>query len=128
MEFHYKILKISNNATYKEIKYAYRCLSKINHPDKVFTGTEKQKIEAGETFKQIKKAYDNLINPHSRKKYDDKLNKYWEKEQTEWIQGYDPYEKCLYYFNYKNRLCKWNLDDKTSIEHYKFLELGKYNN
>jgi curved DNA-binding protein CbpA len=82
MEFHYKILKISNNATYKEIKYAYRCLSKINHPDKVFTGTEKQKIEAGETFKQIKKAYDNLINPHSRKKYDDKLNKYWEKEQS----------------------------------------------
>ena len=64
-------------------------------------------------------------SPHLKTK---NINKYWEKEQTEWIQGYDPYENCPYYFNYKNRLCKWNLDDKTSIEHYKFLELGKYNN
>ena len=57
--------------------------------------------------------------------YEERKKKYWKKKKINWLECYDPYENCPYYFNYKNRLCKWDLNDACSEEHYKFLEIGK---
>ncbi|MBS1646361.1 MAG: J domain-containing protein [Bacteroidetes bacterium] len=62
----YHILQISATATQADIKAAYRRLAKLYHPDKNPLAEEK--------FKQIKEAYETLIDPAKRKKYDYKKN------------------------------------------------------
>lgn len=66
---YYSILQLQPTATSAEIKTAYRRLAKIFHPDK-----NSGSPAAEEKFKQIKEAYENLINPLRRKKYDDRRN------------------------------------------------------
>lgn len=66
---YYKILQVPVNATATEIKAAYRRLAKLYHPDKNAIP------EAEEKFKQIKEAYETLINTQRRLKYDAKRNK-----------------------------------------------------
>src|SRR5213080_5329280 len=60
---YYKALGISSSATDKEIKAAYRKLSKQYHPD-ANKGSE-------ERFKEISAAYDVLGDPAKRKEYDE---------------------------------------------------------
>ena len=67
---YYKILEVSSSATSAEIKAAYRRLAKLFHPDK-----NSGNPAAEEKFKQVKDAYENLINPLRRRKYDDKRNR-----------------------------------------------------
>ena len=62
----YQILQIQATATHAQIKAAYRRLAKIYHPDKNPFSEEK--------FKQLKEAYETLIDPAQRKKYDLKRN------------------------------------------------------
>jgi curved DNA-binding protein CbpA len=57
----YDILGLSKNATFEEIKSKYKSLAQQHHPDK---GGDP------ELFKQIKHAYEVLIDPISRTKYD----------------------------------------------------------
>lgn len=57
----YTVLGVSETSTQDEIKKAYRDLCKTHHPDK--GGDE-------ELFKKIKSAYEILIDPVRRKKYD----------------------------------------------------------
>lgn len=52
------------NATSGEIKAAYRRLAKIYHPDRNPQYADEEK------FKLIKEAYENLINPQKRARYD----------------------------------------------------------
>lgn len=59
---YYERLDLSPKASSKEIKKAYRALAKIHHPDK--GGDEDE-------FKEIQEAYDILIDPETRKMYDD---------------------------------------------------------
>src|ERR1700752_5385962 len=66
---YYKILQVPPTATSAEIKTAYRRLAKLFHPDK-----NSGNPAAEEKFKQIKDAYENLINPLRRRKYDDRRN------------------------------------------------------
>lgn len=65
MKTYYQILNIKENASQKEIKKAYRQLSKIYHPDKSSGSSNK--------FIEIKEAYDVLKNPSLKKDYDFKL-------------------------------------------------------
>jgi curved DNA-binding protein CbpA len=67
---YYKILEVPVTATSAEIKTAYRKLAKLFHPDKNLGSPA-----AEEKFKQIKDAYENLINPLRRKKYDTLRNR-----------------------------------------------------
>src|SRR2546421_6468966 len=60
---YYKALGVSPSATEREIKAAYRKLSKQHHPD-ANKGSE-------ERFKDISAAYDVLGDPAKRKEYDD---------------------------------------------------------
>lgn len=62
MSNYYDILGVSNNASYDEIKKAYRKLSLKHHPDK--NGGEDTK------FKEINEAYSVLSDPGQRENYD----------------------------------------------------------
>ncbi len=71
MEDYYQILEISPQASFAEIKSAYRILCKEYHPDKLPPGTpEKARQYIEERFKQISEAYSVLINEAERQKYD----------------------------------------------------------
>ena len=62
---YYEILGVSRTATEVEIKKAYRRLAMKYHPDK-----NPGDKEAEEKFKQINEAYQVLIDPEKRAKYD----------------------------------------------------------
>lgn len=58
----YEVLGVVRKATDKEIRSAYRGLSARYHPDKENGDRSK--------FEEVKNAYDILIDPHRRKRYD----------------------------------------------------------
>lgn len=62
---YYKILGIPKDATPKDIKKAYRNLSKQYHPDK-----NPDDKEAEEKFKQVAQAYETLSDDNKRREYD----------------------------------------------------------
>lgn len=64
---YYEILGLSRDATEKEIKTAYRKLARKHHPD---LHAADEKAAAEEKFKQINEAYEVLIDPEKRQKYD----------------------------------------------------------
>lgn len=65
VEDYYKLLGIGRDASDREIKKAYRSLSKKSHPDKN-PGDEK----AAQKFVEIASAYEALVDPELRKIYD----------------------------------------------------------
>jgi len=69
MNDHYAILGLTKTASSAEIKAAYRKLVKIYHPDK-----NPNSYEAVEKFRQIQLAYETLIDPIARSKYDGKVS------------------------------------------------------
>lgn len=68
MADYYSILGLTKNATDIEIKSAFRKLAKIYHPDK------NPDPNARILFERILKAYDTLINPHTRRRYDNNIS------------------------------------------------------
>lgn len=70
MEDYYKILGISEHATEKEIKAAYRKLAKKYHPDVVRDNPEKTK-----RMYEIQEAYGCLGDEEKRKKYDEERSR-----------------------------------------------------
>src|ERR1700741_3681598 len=65
MTDYYAILGLTKNASDTEIKAAFRRLAKIYHPDKGLDNPDAKVI-----FERILKAYNVLINPASRRRYD----------------------------------------------------------
>lgn len=65
MESFYDILQVSNDASDKEIKLAYKRLAKKYHPD-----INPDSLDAEEKFKQVNEAYGVLSNPDLRFHYD----------------------------------------------------------
>ncbi len=72
---YYKILDIPKDATEKQITQAHRRLARKFHPDH---NTDKV---ATEKFKEINEAYEVLVDPEKRKKYD-KFGPNWKQQQT----------------------------------------------
>lgn len=67
---YYDILGININATEQDVKCAYRKLAFQKHPDR-----NPGDASAANEFKEVTEAYEVLINPETRKKYDFKLPK-----------------------------------------------------
>lgn len=80
MSDYYSILGLTKSATSAEIKAAYRKLVKIYHPDK-----NPNSYEAVDKFRQIQQAYETLIDPIARSKYDGKVsyNQYFSQQTTQ---------------------------------------------
>ena len=68
MANYYETLKVSQKASSKEIKSAYRRLARRLHPDKN-NGSE----ATARAFAAIAESYEVLGNPREREKYDKKL-------------------------------------------------------
>ena len=77
MEFidYYKVLGVSEKATEKEIKSAYRKLARKYHPD-----LNPGDAGAEQKFKQVNEAHEVLSDPEKRKKYD-QYGKDWQHAQ-----------------------------------------------
>ena len=66
-KFYYNILEVNENASYADIKKAYRKLALKWHPDK---NQGKNKEEAEKKFKEISEAYSILSDKEKRSNYD----------------------------------------------------------
>lgn len=65
---HYELLQVSRHAELPVIEAAYKALLKIHHPDRGNT-------VHGETARRLGEAYNTLIDPRSRRRYDDEMDK-----------------------------------------------------
>lgn len=65
---YYKALEVSRDATDKEIKKAYRKLSKANHPDKA--GSPEARPAAEKKMAAINEAYEVLSDTELKRQYD----------------------------------------------------------
>jgi molecular chaperone DnaJ len=83
----YAILEVEKTATSKEIKQQYRKLSKIHHPD-VSEHENAQKI-----FEEIQNAYETLMDPEERKRYDDFFKLMSEGKHTSFKDVYSLFQK-----------------------------------
>ena len=105
MADHYSILGVSRTASDIEIKTAFRKLAKLYHPDK-----NPDDPNAKAVFQQILKAYNTLIHPTLRRRYDSgsivtpdvtpRTNKAKHKGQKEWNITDDDIKRREYYKNY----------------------------
>ena len=100
---YYQILEVNENASFEDIKTAYRRLSQKYHPD----GNKKFNNE--ELFKIINDAYKNLSDENKRSEYDFKLNEFKNessynsyKENQHYNQNYQN-ESNNQYSNYKQQ-------------------------
>lgn len=66
----YNILGIDRNASDRDIKSAYKALSKQYHPDRQAGKSDEEKKEAEEKFKEINHAYQILGDPDKKRNYD----------------------------------------------------------
>jgi DnaJ family protein A protein 5 len=80
MRCHYEVLGVPRDATAEEITRAFRRAALRLHPDKNPDRPE----EAAEAFKELRRAYEVLSDPHERKWYDD--------HREDILRGRDPLE------------------------------------
>lgn len=107
---HYKVLGVSEKASQKEIKDAYKKLIKKYHPD-IYEG---DKIFAEQKTKEINLAYDTLSNEELKKQYDEELHPTPTYSYTP-PQYYNPesYSYKEYYKNKYNNNNNFNAYNKT---------------
>ena len=67
---YYEVLGVDKTASADDIKKAYRKKAMQYHPDRWVNGTEKEKKDAEEKFKEAAEAYDVLSNPDKKSRYD----------------------------------------------------------
>ena len=82
---YYEVLGVSKDAGDDDIKKSYRKLAMKYHPDRWANGTEEEKKEAEQKFKEIAEANEVLSDPQKRQQYD---NGGFEFDAS----GFDPFE------------------------------------
>lgn len=106
----YKILGLGSDASFKEVREAYRKLSLLYHPDKNKTG------EADSKFKLISEAYQTL---KQEQKKENARHKDAEKAHTEFWQYYDKDTSSNVDFEYTYRQFWRNFGPPTKPEQEK---------
>ena len=116
---YYTILNIPTDANNDQIKFAYRKLVRIHHPDK--GGTK-------EVFQQIRKAYEILSNPEKRKIYDQIL-KFTREEMTTPEEFEDEKQEIneSQYVNKRIANCIRNVSNFSKMEIDYLMDKKKYN-
>ena len=61
MEYYYKVLELSRNASIEDLKKAYREMVQVWHPDR-FSSNPDLKIKAEEKMRQINEAYEIILS------------------------------------------------------------------
>ena len=82
MENYYSILGVEKNATSQEIRSAYRKLALKYHPD------VNSSADANEKFLKINRAYQVLIDPNKRRRYDMRLSNKASVAYRQWYRQY----------------------------------------
>jgi curved DNA-binding protein CbpA len=73
MTDHYQMLGVAPTASTAEIRQAYARLARERHPDRFTDAAEKQRAQSA--LQDITTAFNELINPRSRKEYDETRHK-----------------------------------------------------
>ena len=90
MQNYYEVLKVENTASSDEIKKAYHRLASKYHPDK---HPDNQKY-AEDMMKDVNVAHEVLLDPESRRKYDESLQPNFTNQNV--------YEPQTFYSNEEN--------------------------
>lgn len=69
MDSHYDTLGLAQTASFDEVKAAYRRLAQKYHPDK----NRHDPVRSAEMFTRVRRAYETLMSPESRRQHDDEL-------------------------------------------------------
>lgn len=127
MADYYSILGLTKNASDVEIKSAFRRLAKIYHPDK-----NPNDPNAKNVFELILKAYNTLINPITRKRYDNQSSYSTQappkphahhqrrKGQKEWVVTDEDVKRREYYKKHYEHIKNKSTETQnaTSKKHY----------
>lgn len=83
MADYYHLLGVSDNASEADIRAAYRKKAKMYHPD------VNKSPDAHSLFVLLTSAYETLINPHKRQRYNDRTKRSVDNLQTyqEWVKA-----------------------------------------
>lgn len=131
MADYYAILGITKTANENEIKAAFRRLAKLYHPDKNPTNPD-----AKLKFEQVLKAYETLIHPAKRRRYDSSIysttplhnqpHRTKSKHQKEWSFTDEELKRRQYYQTYYKTKQKSNTNEppKTKYTDYKYILLA----
>lgn len=88
----YEILEVSEKASDEIIEKAYKTLAKKYHPD--LQQNEGAKVNAGNKMKEINVAYETLIDPAKRARYDEELQRNRQQEmQKQSVQSQNNFHK-----------------------------------
>jgi curved DNA-binding protein CbpA len=128
MADYYSILGLQKTANDIEIKTAFRKLAKIYHPDKNPNDPNAKNI-----FENILRAYNTLINPHQRRRYDLSLSaktqisnnyqRHPSQQKKDWSFTEEELKKRQYYKNYyqaKKQTVKSDFSQKKHTD-YKYI-------
>ncbi len=131
MADYYTILGVPKTASDSDIKTAFRKLAKIYHPDK-----NPNNPNASSVFQQVLKAYNTLINPHARRRYDDshfgtrtqstsqhQSQQRNGKTQKQWTFTEEDLKRREYYKNYYKQTEKTTIKTapKSTYSDYKYI-------
>ena len=102
----YKVLSVSRDAQFDDIRKAYRRLALIYHPDKHATASESARADASLKFQQIGFSFTVLSDEKRRKRYDLTGKTY---EGLDFPPGEDGWE--AYFEELFDRVTKEKLDE-----------------
>ena len=110
---YYEVLEISRTAAQDEIKKAYRRQAQKWHPDKYPSEEEKERVT--EKFRKIQTAYETLIDPQKRQRYDQFGHQNWtsSQEQTQSQKGDFYSEAFKDIFNKSDRMSSRPMSQKS---------------